>query len=123
MASGKRFLADETSVFSEAHPRVAALDFEIKRSAFDHYKSLGNDPIRVTTDNVKARYSCPNDKCKNGGLDFDELIRNHSFGKETAVSIDNTYSCPGYEVKRTGRNNGRDCDNYFAVKGSITFNP
>lgn len=123
MSNVKRFLADETSDFSEAHPRVAELDFEINRSAFNHYESLGNNPIRVSISNVKAHYGCPNHNCKEGGINFDELIRNHSYGNESSVAVQNTFPCHGYEVKRTGQNSGRDCDNYFAVKGSITFNP
>lgn len=121
MSKGEPWLGTPTANFHEAHPRIEDLEFEINNSAFGHYNSLGHNPIKVTTSNVRARYACPNPRCKSGGLDFDKLLSSYSYGKVPSASIDDRFPCGGYEIKRTGRSHGRDCDNYFAVKGTITF--
>ena len=123
MSKGEPWLGKPTSNLSEAHPRVEALDLEINNSAFGHYTGMGHNPFKVTISNARSRYSCPNPRCKSGGFDFDQFLRNYSFGVGPEISVDQRFSCDGYEIKRTGRNAGRDCDNYFSVTGTITLKP
>ncbi|MBA3667941.1 MAG: hypothetical protein H0W65_09490 [Sphingomonas sp.] len=121
MANDERWLAKPTNKFEEAFPNVEAIDFEVDNNPWGHYDTLGQNPMRITRASAKAHLGCPNRRCKEGGFAFGDLLSNYSLSGSGTLSVDQTYPCAGYEVKRTGRSNGRDCDNSFKVKGTITF--
>ena len=123
MSKSEPWLSKPTPIFAEAHPNIADVDFEINNSAFGHYQGLGHNPIKVTLASVRPHYGCPNRSCKDGGLNFDQILSNFTLAGGEIVEIDQRFACGGYEIKRTGRNSGRDCDNYFGVKGTITLKP
>ena len=119
-ALSKPFLGSRTATFREAFPEIVSMRLEVdldlsgtnvdKWNAHHVYTLESPPPIAL---------DCPNQLCTRGGLDIEQILRNIVAGRQTEFNCGE--GCRGYEGSPKGRVKYRECDNYYRVKGSITY--
>ncbi|PNG32198.1 hypothetical protein A1395_22080 [Pseudomonas protegens] len=113
MSKSGPFIGKTTESFSDAFPDVTFLSIKVTQDTAGWYTEREGANIQhMNLSNVSRQIGCLNKKCRNGGLDLQNIIRLNKTGTTD-------YYCKGSEGA-SNRDSGDPCDNRFIVELEIT---
>ena len=109
MTRAKPFLG-ETDDRRRAFPGVAAVELTVTQDPWRHHTRDGRPwESRYTLANVPRHVACVNPRCRQGGLDLQQVVLFWPDGERSAP-------CNGHEGSPARRAQGDPCDNTFIVR-------
>lgn len=106
-------LLGETMDRSRAFPDIASLDLKVVQDPWEQYARLPRQrESRYGLSNIPRQLACLNPRCRQGGLDLQQIVLFSPPGERR-------HQCGGHEGSAAGRRRGDPCDNCFDVSLAV----
>jgi hypothetical protein len=113
MSNAKPFFGKTTTNTNEAFPEVTSLSLKVTQDTSGWYSEReGANIHHMTLSSLSRTVGCLNKRCRQGGLDLQNIIGFYESGKYD-------FWCNGHEGSPSGRNKGDPCGNLFIVELEI----